>query len=117
MLLDGPYKSGVTLTQNEDSSYTIETTNGDPWATAGLFKEDVPDAFCLPRHRVVHVAVQNFMQLQNVVPRNWNGIKIFVDDIQRITVSGNFLLISVSGRSFFFDQLADSSLLQVESWL
>ena len=38
MLLDGPYKSGVTLTQNEDSSYTIETTNGDPWATAGLFK-------------------------------------------------------------------------------
>lgn len=43
MLLDGPYKSGVTLTQNEDSSYTIETTNGDPWATAGLFKEDVPE--------------------------------------------------------------------------
>ena len=65
-------------------------------------------AFCLPRHRVVHVAVQNFMQLQNVVPRNRNGIKIFVDDIQRITVSGNFLLISVSGRSFFFDQLADT---------
>ena len=23
--------------------YTIETTNGDPWATAGLFKEDVPE--------------------------------------------------------------------------
>ena len=40
MLLDGPYKSGVTLTQNEDSSYTIETTNGDPWATAGLFKAE-----------------------------------------------------------------------------
>lgn len=30
MLLDGPYKWGVVLTQNEDSSYTIETTNGDP---------------------------------------------------------------------------------------
>ena len=28
MLLDGPYKWGVVLTQNEDSSYTIETTNG-----------------------------------------------------------------------------------------
>lgn len=26
MLLDGPYKWGVVLTQNEDSSYTIETT-------------------------------------------------------------------------------------------
>jgi len=43
MLLDGPYKWGVVLTQNEDSSYTIETTNGDPWATASLFKEDVPE--------------------------------------------------------------------------
>ncbi len=39
----GPISRGVTLTQNEDSSYTIETTNGDPWATAGLFKEDVPE--------------------------------------------------------------------------
>lgn len=42
MLLDGPYKSGVTLTQNEDDSYTIETINGDPWATGSLFEEDVP---------------------------------------------------------------------------
>ena len=43
MLLDGPYKSGVTLTQNEDDSYTIETINGDPWATGSLFEEDVPE--------------------------------------------------------------------------
>ena len=42
MLLDGPYKSGVTLTQNEDSSYTIETTNGDPWATAVCLKKMFP---------------------------------------------------------------------------
>lgn len=43
MLLDGPYESGVTLTRNEDDSYTIETINGDPWATASLFEEDVPE--------------------------------------------------------------------------
>ena len=30
MLLDGPYKSGVVLTRNEDDSYIIETIDGDP---------------------------------------------------------------------------------------
>ena len=43
MLLDGPYKSGMALTRNEDDSYTIETINGDPWATGSLFEEDVPE--------------------------------------------------------------------------
>lgn len=43
MLLDGPYKSGVTLTLKEDSSCVVETINGDPWATGSLFEEDVPE--------------------------------------------------------------------------
>ena len=43
MMLDGPYKSGITLVRNEDDSYTIETTDGDPWATTGIFAEDVPE--------------------------------------------------------------------------
>ena len=42
MLLDGKYKSGVTLTIHEDSTHTIVTTDGDPWATTGVYKEDVP---------------------------------------------------------------------------
>lgn len=42
MLLDGPYKSGVVLTRNEDDSYIIETIDGDPWVTGGRFKEDIP---------------------------------------------------------------------------
>lgn len=43
MLLDGPYKSGVVLTRNEDDSYIIETIDGDPWVTGGRFKEDIPE--------------------------------------------------------------------------
>ena len=43
MLLNGKYKSGVNLTLHEDSTCTIETTDGDPWATTGAFAEDVPE--------------------------------------------------------------------------
>lgn len=43
MLLDGKYKYDVKLTRNEDDSYTVLTTGGDPWATTGGFKEDVPE--------------------------------------------------------------------------
>lgn len=43
MLLNGKYKSGVNLTLHEDSTCTIETTVGDPWATTGVFAEDVPE--------------------------------------------------------------------------
>lgn len=43
MLLNGKYKSGVNLTLHEDSTCIIETTDGDPWATTGVFAEDVPE--------------------------------------------------------------------------
>lgn len=43
MLLNGKYKSGVNLTLHEDSTCTIETTDGDPWATTRVFAEDVPE--------------------------------------------------------------------------
>ena len=43
MLLNGKYKSGVNLTLHEDSTCTIETTDGDPWAITGVFAEDVPE--------------------------------------------------------------------------
>ncbi len=42
MLLDGKYKFDVALTIHEDSTHTIVTTGGDPWATTGVYKEDVP---------------------------------------------------------------------------
>lgn len=43
MLLNGKYKSGVVLTLHEDSTCTVETTDGDPWATTGTFEEDVSE--------------------------------------------------------------------------
>ena len=47
MLLNGKYKSGVNLTLHEDSTCTIETTDGDPWATTGVFAEDVRNVMYL----------------------------------------------------------------------
>lgn len=43
MLLNGKYKSGVKLTLHEDNTCTVETIDGDPWATTGVFDEDVPE--------------------------------------------------------------------------
>ena len=61
----------------------------------------------LARHGIVHVAVQNFVHLQNVIPRNRNHVEIFVYDVQNITVARNFLLVTVSRRSLFGNQLSD----------
>ena len=64
--------------------------------------------FCAARKRVIHVAVQNFVKLQDVVLRNWNRVKALVNDTQHIAVSGDFLLVTVSRRGFLFDELPDS---------
>ena len=64
--------------------------------------------FCAARKRVVHVTVQDFMKLQDIVLRNWNRIKALVNDTQHIAVSGNFLLVTVPRRGFLFDELPDS---------
>ena len=61
MLLDGKYKYGVTLTRHEDDSYTVVTTNGDPWATTGGFKEDVPEE-C----NVLEIEYQTEMGMSNL---------------------------------------------------
>ena len=54
------------------------------------------------------MAVQNFVHLQNIIPRNRNHVEIFVYDIQNVTVTRNFLLVTVSRRSLFGNQLPDS---------
>lgn len=60
------------------------------------------------RQRIIHMSVQNFMQLQDVVLRNRNSIKTLVNNVQHITISCNFLFITVLWCSFFFDQLPDA---------
>ena len=57
------------------------------------------------RKRVVHVTVQYFVELQDVVPRNWNGVEVLVNNVQNIAVSNNLLLITVPWRSFFLNKL------------
>ena len=64
--------------------------------------------FCAARKRVIYVAVQDFVKLQNVVLRDWNRVKALVNDPQHIAVSGNFLLITVSRRGFLLNELPDS---------
>lgn len=61
MLLDGKYKYDVVLTRNADDSYTVKTTGGDPWATTGAFKEDVP-AEC----NVLEIEYQTEMGMSNL---------------------------------------------------
>ena len=48
------------------------------------------------------------MQLQNIVRSDRDGIKILMNDIQCIPVSGNLLFVSVSGCRFILYQLFDS---------
>ena len=65
-------------------------------------------AFCAARKRVIHVAVQDFVKLQDIVLRDWNRIKALVNDAQHIAVTCNFLLVTVSRRGFLLDELPDS---------
>ena len=65
-------------------------------------------AFCAARKRVVHVAVEDFVKLQDIVLRNWYRVKALVNDTQHVAVSGDLLLISVPRRGFLLDELPDS---------
>ena len=65
-------------------------------------------AFCAARKRVIHVAVQDFVKLQDIVLRNWYRVKALMNDTQHIAVSSDLLLVTVPRRSFLFDELPDS---------
>ena len=62
--------------------------------------------FGATRNGIVHVTVQDFVKLQNIVLRNGNRVKIIVDDVQHITVSGDLLLVTVFRRGFFLNKLS-----------
>ena len=49
------------------------------------------------------------MKLQDIVFRNWYGIKAFVNDIEYITVAGDFLFVAIFRCCFFLYQLSDTS--------
>ena len=57
------------------------------------------------RKRVVHVTVQYFVELQDVVTRNWNRIEVFVNNTQDIAIPCNLLFITVPWRSLLLNKL------------
>ena len=65
--------------------------------------------FCFTSHRVIEMAIHYLMKLQDISSRNCNSIKTFMDDPQDITVTGNFLFISVLWSGFFLYQLFEAS--------
>ena len=70
----------------------------------------VLDIFSASSHRIVHVAAENLVELQDEILGNGDGIKIFVDDIQHIAIASNFLLITISGGGLVFYQLPDAGI-------
>lgn len=54
------------------------------------------------------MVVENLMQLKDIVLRDRYRFKALMDYIQYISIAGDFLLITVPWRSFFFDKLPDA---------
>ena len=48
------------------------------------------------------------MKLKDDIPRDRDRVKALVDDGKRVTVSGDFLLITIPGRGFLLNELPDS---------
>ena len=73
--------------------------------TFGWSSESVPMIFILCKNEDDETSLDHFVKLQNIVLCDRDGIKVFVNRCKCITVTGNFLLVSVSGSCFFFHQL------------
>ena len=56
-------------------------------------------------HRVIHVVIQDFVQLQDIILCDGDHIKIFVDDIQYIPIPSDLLLIPIPRCCFFLNEL------------
>lgn len=57
---------------------------------------------------IIHVAVQNLMELQDMALRDGDSVKAFMYDGLHVTVPGDFLLISVLWCGFFLYKLLDT---------
>lgn len=68
----------------------------------------VLDSLCAACYRIIHMAAENFMKLQDVVLRNGNGIEALMNDSKNISILGYFLLVTVLRRRLFFNKLPDS---------
>ena len=72
--------------------------------------------FCLAGCWIIHMAVENLMELQDVILRDGDDIKIFMDDAQHITIPCNFLLVTILRSRLLFDQLADTRVCRYDAF-
>ena len=66
------------------------------------------DIFRLSCQGIIHVAVHDLMQLEDIIFRDRNGIEAFVDDIQDVTVAGDLLFITVLRSGPLLHKLPDT---------
>ena len=72
--------------------------------------------FCLAGYWIIHMAVENLMGLQDVILRDGDDVKIFMDDAQHITVPRNFLLVAILRRGLLFHQLPDTRICRYDAF-
>ena len=65
-------------------------------------------SLCPDSYWIVHMAVENLMELKDVILRDGNGIKALMDDAQHISIACDFLLIAVLWRGLLLNQLSDT---------
>ena len=77
--------------------------------TVGIGCADVVlHAFGPARHGIVHVAVKDLVELQDIVLGDGDGIEVLVNKVQHISVTRYFLLVPVSRRRFLLHKLPNT---------
>ena len=65
-------------------------------------------AFGPARHGIVHVAVEDLVELQDVVLGDGDGVEVLVDEVQHVPVTCDLLLVPVPRRCFLLHKLPDT---------
>ena len=88
---------------------------GSQWRKQGLHMavgiggaDVVLHVFGPARHGVVHVAVEDLVELQDVVLGDGDGVEVLMDKVQHISVTSDFLFVPVSRRRFLLYKLPDT---------
>ena len=65
-------------------------------------------AFDPARHGVVHVAIENLVELQDIILCDRNGIKVLMDEVQHVPITRNLLLVPVPRSRFLLYKLPNA---------
>ena len=88
---------------------------GGQWRKQGLHMavgiggaDVVLHAFGPARHGIVHVAVEDLVELQDVVLGDGDGVEVLVNEVQHVPVTSDLLFIPVSRHRFLLHKLSDT---------